>query len=242
MDLVAGGSGKVKIRNTGNGAVESFKLEIPQSYQSYFPSADNKCATRTTLGSNSSCNILFTIPSTATSSNFAIGFTGSNVDNSTNQLAVSISSLGHLVFRHQGNDINTLELAPGDSGFIQLLNTGNQPITNFVLSQTPTTTLFQNHCDRSIPPQQSCNLNYNIPTYSTLNTTIAFDASGSNANNLPRNLQVGVYENGHLEARENGSAIGYIVLEPGNSGNIQLLNAGGSTITKCGNLYSFVYQ
>ncbi|NKC16658.1 MAG: beta-propeller fold lactonase family protein [Gammaproteobacteria bacterium] len=234
LDLAAGASGKIKIRNTGGARVTGFSVTIPPAIKQYFSGHGTTCIpTRTTIGVSSSCNIFYAIPSDIEGGDYTIRFTGQSVGNSDNFLPIQIAGIGHLFFRQHGRNISDLTLVKGDSRFVQLINTGTSNITLNPLqwSSNIGNVLFYNLCANSqlLKSGQSCTIYFALPTIPTAPGDYTLIATATDLNNKAI-LDIHIPEKGHFYFEQYDKKIRNVVFAPNTSGSIQLTNVGPSSI------------
>ena len=129
--------------------------------------------------------------------------------------------------------LTSLQLKGGDTGTLNLDNTGSTTITDLNLTVPDSLkAYFTGDClsVKSLVSGASCKLSYTIPKVVTA-ATGDVKVSGADVDNNPASLSITVSTLGHFEFEQSGKSINKLTLEPNATGTVSVKNTGGSDIT-----------
>ena len=248
LRLKPGDSVTFTVQNTGTADISDFWVnQLPSTTGSILNNSSvsaNPCPlnqnAKTTLTAKTSCEVGYSIPSNADPDYLTLIPLGDGADNSsTAMLKINISKLGHAIFRQNNQQITHLDLNPGDKTTFELYNAGGAAITHLRLLGLPFGMTFDSKCSgqsASLPVGNSCTITYNVPNDAKKNifTLTATGNPYSSDNNGSAVLTINIIpaNTGHFVFLNNqGQHIDSLRLQPGDSGSIQLHNAGNIDIT-----------
>ncbi len=230
LDLNPSESGTVKLFNTGETPVHNSPSIITIA-NALKPGFTTDCGS--ILAAGASCTITYNMPTSTDGAPHLITATASNADNSPQELRVTVDRLGRLVFRQGGVDVTQIELKPNDDSSVELVNTGGTAVTTAstsLVSLNPDLTGFTNNCGNTLGSGASCSIAYKNPGPDDGVDRI-IQAAGNNADNSPADLSVSISMKGHFAFKKDGGFITNLDVTTSESGTVQLVNTGNTTIT-----------
>ena len=236
LNLKDGDSETVYLENSGGTTISNFQLIIDEGIKEYF---SGECIGATLLKGRSRCALTYKIPKTVVASSGVLHVSGEKVDNTPSQLAVTVSALGHFVFKSGDGktSLNSLNLKGSDTGSIRLENSGSMTIDNLQLTLPDgVKAYFKGDClesTRSLAVGTYCTLHYTLPKVVTA-ASGDLQARGNNVDNTPSDLPVTVSALGHFvyKSDDGKTSLSSLDLKGGDTGTVLLENSGGMAINQ----------
>ncbi|MEM9242624.1 MAG: hypothetical protein AAGA27_01015 [Pseudomonadota bacterium] len=234
-NLIPGSKGTIKVTNKGGLTISNVYVAA-SSFEQFITSGSCPLtsADGIDLAAGESCSLSYLVPSDNTTNiTGTINVNGTNAQ-SVVPISFNVSAEGHFLFSSSRSTF-----APGDSGTIELKNTGATSITDIsVLSGSLSQFIYcsgGNDCPTDICPNGSstliaggsCTLSYKIPDDSSVALDSHIYANGTNADNSGLGFHYNVVSIGHLDISYSSSPV---VLNPGDNGNITVTNDGGEPV------------
>ncbi len=229
LNLKGGDNKTIYLENIGGTMISQLNVMVPERLKAYFPSGT--CLDAKVLASRSNCTLTYSIPKVVEAASGVLKVSGNDVDNNPIALPVTVSALGHFVFKtSDGNGVLTsLNLKGGATGSIRLENSGSMTIDDLHLTLPDRIkTYFKGNCldgPRSLVVGTYCTLTYNIPTVAQA-TSGSLQVNGSNVDNTPSRLPVTLSALGHFvfTASDGKTNLSSLAVKGGDTGIIHLKN------------------
>lgn len=249
LDLAADTqTGTITLQNTGAGDITALQVNTTKLMGADILDSNSSCFSKSSLplaANTNSCEIKYHIPDNPPEGPVKITATGTHVTNSGAALTINIKT-GHFTFRNANDtqNISELNLKPGDTGTIQLKNTGSADISDFRLPQLPSTPgitfdqtgsacPFAPNATKSLNQGTNCTLKYTVsPNADQSNLRLTSHGKGA-GNNGTAILNININKIGYAVFRDAQSKqnITHLDLQPGDTGAFEVYNAGNTTIT-----------